>query len=66
VSAAFVTGDRDVFADAFMRAVFNEPHSSKAWRTGKAWASETSMQVLLDAFLNDQPTARSSGRWRRR
>jgi pimeloyl-ACP methyl ester carboxylesterase/predicted glycosyltransferase len=57
VSAAFVSGDRDVFADAFMHAVFNEPHSSKAVEDGKAWASETSMPVLLNAFLNDQPTA---------
>lgn len=57
VSRAFASGDRDRFADAFMHAVFNEPHSTKAVEDGKAWAAETSMTVLLNAFLNDQPTA---------
>lgn len=49
VSAAFASGDRDVFAEAFMRAVFNEPHSSKAIEDGRGWAAETSMRVLLNA-----------------
>ncbi len=48
---AFQSGDRDAFADVFMRSVFNEPHSSKAVEDGKGWASETSMQVLLNASL---------------
>jgi pimeloyl-ACP methyl ester carboxylesterase len=55
VSNAFASGDRDRFADAFMRAVFNEPHSSKPIEDGKGWAAETTMPTLLNAFLNDQP-----------
>lgn len=57
VSTAFLSGDRDAFAEAFMRAVFNEPHSSKAVEDGRAWAAETSMPVLFNAYLNDQPSA---------
>lgn len=55
VAEAFLSQDLDRFADAFMRAAFPEPHSSKAIEDGVGWAADTDMPSLLNAFLGDQP-----------
>jgi pimeloyl-ACP methyl ester carboxylesterase/predicted glycosyltransferase len=53
IAGAFATGDRDHFADVFMTAAFNEPHSTKAVEDGIGWARETTMEVLLTAWVAD-------------
>ena len=54
VAAALLSGDRDRFLHVFMTAAFNEPHSTKAVEDGVGWGQETTMDVLVDAWLGDQ------------
>jgi predicted glycosyltransferase len=54
VAAAFGSGDRDHFLDVFMAAAFNEPHSTKATEDGVGWGRESTLQVMVDAWVGDQ------------
>lgn len=55
VAEAFLSQDRDRFAEAFMSTAFPEPHSSKAIEDGCGWAAETDMATLVTAYLAEQP-----------
>jgi pimeloyl-ACP methyl ester carboxylesterase/predicted glycosyltransferase len=54
VAASFGSGDRDHFLDVFMAAAFNEPHSTKATEDGVGWGRESTLQVMVDAWVGDQ------------
>ena len=58
VLAALERGDLQPFAEAFMTAAFNEPHSTKAIEDGIGWAKETTMDVLQTALFADVPEDR--------
>ena len=54
VRDAFGSGDLETFIDVFFPAAFTEPHSTKAIEDGKGWARETTMDILVTAWLADQ------------
>jgi pimeloyl-ACP methyl ester carboxylesterase len=52
-TAAFMSGDLDRFLATFMRAAFNEPHSTKAIEDGIGWGSGTTMEILATSRIAD-------------